>query len=83
MLLCHIQQLKLHGILPYGSVSAALESLVAQPNSTAVKEHEVRALHACLHAVMPCGHTCWFAQVSEDLSFLAQQLQTLKAQGHG
>ncbi len=37
-----VQGLKVHGILPASQVLSALEILVAQPNSTVVKEHEVR-----------------------------------------
>lgn len=47
-MLCHacnrldMQGVKVNGILPAGQVLSALEALVAQPNSTAVKEYEVR-----------------------------------------
>jgi hypothetical protein len=37
----HTQDLKAHGFLAMDSVSAALKLLVSQPNSTAIKEHEL------------------------------------------
>ena len=58
------EELRASGFLPFGSISAALECLVSQPHSTAVKENEVGVLATLMldvltsHAADPAMRTC-------------------------
>ena len=87
------EELKASSFLPFGSISVALEYLTAQPNSTAVKENEVitSSHQPCKNSKRPDSDgisvphndltSTSAVKVSEDLSFLAQQLHMLQAQG--